>query len=83
MVALVSRSGSARDASWSAVRAAVATANALAFAWGVPAVTLPVDGAETNSEIGRLASVALRKAGKRARARAIYDGEPNITQPKK
>jgi hypothetical protein len=83
VIALVSRPGAVRDASWSAVRAAVATANALAFAWGVSAATLPIEGDESESEIARLATTTLRQAGKRARATAAYDGEPNITKPRK
>ncbi|MEA3248734.1 MAG: hypothetical protein U9Q03_00050 [Patescibacteria group bacterium] len=71
-----------RDMSWSTVRAAVSMANGLAFAWGVPAVRISGEGEDDDDLVGE-ASDRLRKADPDSRVSATYDGEPNITKPKK
>jgi hypothetical protein len=80
VVAALSAPGASRDVSWSGVRAAVASANALAFAWGVSAATVFLTGAETDAEAAALVRAAARSA--KGKARASYSGEPNITAPK-
>lgn len=82
VLAALSAPGSVRDASWSAVRGAVAAANALSFAWGVPATTALLRGDEPEDVVAAIARVAAKRAGKGSRASAVYDGEPHITKPK-
>lgn len=82
-----------RNMSWSTVRAAVALANALAFAWGVPAVSViagegtegaeAVEGEEENVILSKRSIEALKEVPVDARVSATYDGEPNITRPKR
>jgi hypothetical protein len=72
--------GSPERLSWSTVRAAVSMANSLAFAWGVPAVRVP---ALTDDELVARASEVIAAAEATDRVSAFYDGEPNITKPKK
>lgn len=69
------------DVSWSTVRAAVAVANALAFAWGVPAAGLMVDGLDEPS-LAAAVRAAAKSAKPDARLSAKYNGEPNITKAK-
>lgn len=71
-----------RNASWSAVRAGVAAGNALAFAWGVPAVSVAVRGDETPADIAQMVRDAAKKSVGRSRVLPLYDGEPTITKPK-
>ncbi len=71
-----------RDVSWSAVRAGVATANALAFAWSVPSVAVRVRGDESRSALAELARAVVKKAKKGHWVTAAYFGEPNITTAK-
>ncbi len=72
-----------RDVSWSTVRAGVAMANGLAFAWGVPSVAVVVTGAESPDELAAAARVAAKKAKKDVWVSATYSGEPTITVAKK
>ena len=84
-----------RNMSWSTVRAAVALTNALAFAWGVPAVAVrageessapsapSVPPAPVNDiSFASLAEKAIAGAESDAKVSATYDGEPNITKAK-
>jgi hypothetical protein len=76
--------GAARLSSWSTMRAAVAEANALAFAWNVPVAEVAVRGDESDHELvaaAREAGSGQRAAGKRW-ALPRYGGEPTITSPK-
>ena len=71
-----------QHASWSTMRAAVAAANALAFAWNVPVCEVPVSGEESDH---LLAAEALGAAGMAEAGRwayPAYGGEPTITAPK-
>jgi hypothetical protein len=79
----LSAKGFARDVSWSTVRAGVAMANGLAFAWGVPSVAVGVTGAESQDELAVAARVAAKKAKKGVWVSATYSGEPTITKAKK
>lgn len=79
---VVTAGATARDVSWSGVRAAIATANALAFAWGVPATTATVTGDESDAETATLVRIATKRAKKGGRAHATYNGEPTITKAK-
>lgn len=72
-----------RDASWSANRAAVAAGNAIAFAWGVPVTMLDVRGDETPRALLPMIRSAATSAVRGVHVRPAYDGEPNITTPKK
>jgi hypothetical protein len=72
-----------RDVSWSGIRAGVATANALAFAWGVPVAGVLVSGDESKDELARRVRAAAESAKKGIWVAAAYDGEPNITVAKK
>ncbi len=74
--------GSGRDASWSVIRAAVATGNALAFAKHVPVVDLALSGNETKDDLAARIRGAAKRAKKRRWIKAAYDGEPNITKAK-
>ncbi|OIO51784.1 hypothetical protein COY93_00995 [Candidatus Uhrbacteria bacterium CG_4_10_14_0_8_um_filter_58_22] len=65
---------------WSSVRGAVALANALAFAHGVPAVR--IDSADDDDVLAESADAAVVSAVPQATVRADYDGQPNITRPK-
>lgn len=79
----LSAKGVVRDVSWSTVRAGVAMANGLAFAWGIPSVAVGVTGAETQDELATAARVAAKKAKKGVWVSATYSGEPTITTAKK
>ncbi len=72
-----------RNVSWSTVRAGVAAANALAFAWNVGATDVPVDGDESREtlEAKVRAACAGAKPGE-GWASALYSGEPTITKAK-
>lgn len=72
----------APDVSWSTVRTAVAMANALAFAWDVPAVGMNPDGLDDEALLKAIAAAA-KKARRGARLAARYSGEPHITKPRK
>jgi hypothetical protein len=80
VVAAVWPNGGA-DVSWSTARTAVAVANALAFAWGVPAVGLEVEGLG-RVELAAAIRSAAKDAGADARLSVSYSGDPNITAPK-
>ena len=68
-------------ASWSTVRAAVAMVNGLAFAWGVPAASIEINGQESKSELEeKIRSIKLVPG---FWVKATYSGEPNITKPKR
>lgn len=71
-----------RDVSWSTVRAAIAAANALAFAWRVPIVPVPVRGDETREAVEALVRTAAKGAKVGTWASALYSGEPTITKAK-
>lgn len=71
-----------RDVSWSTVRAAIAAANALAFAWRVPIVPVPVCGDEPRTAIESLVRAAAKGAKIGTWASARYSGEPTITKAK-
>lgn len=72
-----------RDVSWSTVRAGVAMANALAFAWNVPAAEVRVAGGEPRKALAGLVRKAAKEAKKGRPVGAIYSGEPHITTAKK
>ena len=74
--------GAAERVSWSSVRSAVSAANAIAFAFGVPAVSVALDGTESQDRIAVLVRAAARGAKRGARVSATYDGEPTITVAK-
>jgi hypothetical protein len=82
VVALGDRSAGAEHVSWSTVRAAIATANTLAFAWQVPCVAARVRGTETTDELAVLARQVAVKAPVGNWVQAAYDGEPHITMAK-
>jgi hypothetical protein len=69
-------------ASWSTMRAAVASANGLAFAWNIPVIEVPVgEGFEDDALVAAARNVASRpRAGRWAYP--AYGGEPHITVPK-
>lgn len=69
------------DVSWSTVRTAVSVANALAFAWHVPAVGICVEGLDESS-LAAAVRTAAASAQPDSRLSARYNGEPNITKPK-
>lgn len=71
-----------RDVSWSTVRAAIAAANALAFAWRVPIVPVPVRGDESRAATETLVRAASKGAKIGTWASARYSGEPTITKAK-
>lgn len=71
-----------RDVSWSTVRAAIAAANALAFAWRVPIVPVPVRGDETRADLEARARASAKGAKIGTWASARYSGEPTITKAK-
>jgi len=71
-----------RDVSWSGIRAGIAAANALGFAWGVPVVEVVVRGDERPAESAALVKEAVAVAKKGSHVTPLYDGEPNITTPK-
>ena len=81
-IAVAMLAGHRTDVSWSMVRTSVAMANALAFAWNVPAVTVQLGGDESPEEV--LAAVRQVTVGIKTDARisAKYSGEPTITKPK-
>ncbi|MEY4744928.1 MAG: hypothetical protein RL272_873 [Candidatus Parcubacteria bacterium] len=72
-----------RNVSWSTVRAGVAAANALAFAWNVGVSDILIDGDETHEalEAKIRAACAGMKPGE-GWASALYSGEPTITKAK-
>jgi hypothetical protein len=72
-----------RNVSWSGIRQGIATANALAFAWGVPVCSLEVRGDEARTALREPILTAAKKAKDGVWVRAAYDGEPNITVAKK
>lgn len=72
--------GHDRNATWSSVRATVAAANALAFAWGVPAVG--IEAADDDGALAQRAHDAIAAAARGSRVSAVYDGKPNITTPR-
>lgn len=67
--------------SWSSARTVVTVANALAFAWGVPAVGL---------DVGKISEDDLPEAIRKSvvghvsgdRVHVTYSGDPNISKPK-
>ncbi|HTM68350.1 MAG TPA: hypothetical protein VL426_03555 [Candidatus Binatia bacterium] len=71
-----------RDVSWSAVRAGVAAANALALAWNVPAVAVAVAGDESRLALEDMVRKVAKGAASGAWVPAKYSGEPTITQAK-
>lgn len=71
-----------RDVSWSTVRAGVASANALALAWNVPAIALTVAGDEPKAALEDMVRKAAKGARRGAWVSARYSGEPTITQAK-
>ncbi|MFH2062725.1 MAG: hypothetical protein ABIJ46_01065 [bacterium] len=71
---------SAESMTWSSVRGAVAMANALAFAKGVPAVRIEPD--DSDDRLAEAAVAAVASAEPDAIVSASYDGQPNITKPK-
>jgi tRNA A37 threonylcarbamoyladenosine modification protein TsaB len=75
--------GEKRDVSWSTVRAGVAMANALAFAWGVPAAEIAVAGDDPRAEVEKRVRAAAKKAKRGRWVGAAYSGEPTITKAKK
>ena len=82
---MVELQGEARgQVSWSAMRAAVAAANTLAFAWGVPVLKIVSNGGETREELAAAAREASAKAvpGQQVWLKPAYGGEPHITKPK-
>jgi hypothetical protein len=66
------------EVSWSTVRAVVAVGNALAFAWGVPAVGVNPTGLDEDA-LAKAIRTAVKRAEPEARLSARYSGEPNIT----
>lgn len=70
------------NVSWSTIRAAVAMANTLAFAWNVKVVEVPVSGAETEKELIAAAKAAAEGGKKKVWVKAKYSGEPTITKAK-
>lgn len=72
-----------RNVTWSGIRQGVATANALAFAWGVPVAAVEVHGDESREALADGARLVAAKAKAGEWVRASYSAEPNITQPKK
>jgi len=83
VVAMNAPGANARDVSWSSVRAGIAVANALAFAWGVPVAAIAVNGDEAPEAVVALARDAAAHAEPGVWVSAHYSGEPNITTPKK
>ena len=84
-VVMVELQGEGRgQVSWSAMRSAVATANTLAFAWGIPAMKIAADGGESREELAAAAREAASKAapGQQVWLKPAYGGEPHITKPK-
>ncbi len=72
-----------RNVSWSTVRAGVAAANALAFAWNVGVTDVLVDGDETRQALEAMVFAACaRMAPGEGWASALYSGEPTITKAK-
>lgn len=80
--ALAEGRGTSFRASWSAVRSAVAVTNGLAFAWGVPAVVVLINGNESFEELAKKTRLAATAAKPRSWVKPVYSGEPNITKPK-
>lgn len=72
-----------RRVSWSTVRAAVAAANTLAFAWNIPVVTLRPSDHPDDRHLSALVDKKAFRPKKGEWAAAVYSGEPNITRPKK
>jgi hypothetical protein len=68
--------------SWSGVRSATTLANALAFAWGVPAGDVLAGGEADEAVVGAAVDAAHAHSAAGDRAHSEYDGLPNITAPK-
>ena len=71
-----------RNVSWSGVRQGVATANSLAFAWGLPVAAVQVCGDEPREAVAEMVRKAAEGAKKGEWLSAIYSGEPTITKAK-
>jgi len=69
------------EVSWSTVRAAIAVANALGFAWNVPVAGVLADGLDAK-QLATAIRAAAQHAKPEARLTAHYNGEPNITKAK-
>ncbi|MDD5251008.1 MAG: hypothetical protein PHT12_00065 [Patescibacteria group bacterium] len=83
VVCLPDRAAGAEHVSWSTVRLAVTTANALAFAWRVPVAEVRLGGAKHDAALTKSACRAVSRARLGQWARPFYDGEPNITKSNK
>ena len=83
VAALYDRAAGAPHVPWSVVRAAVAAANTLAFAWNVPVAAIRLSGRESRDEVAALALAAAAKAPPGEWISAVYSGEPNISKAKK
>lgn len=71
-----------RNVSWSGVRQGVATANSLAFAWGVPVTAVRVCGDEPREALAEMVRKAAIGAQPGEWVSAVYSGEPTITKAK-
>ncbi len=70
--------------SWSLVRAGVALANTLAFAWNVPVASLLRPAGVPDGQALAAAAWKLSQGARTGEwAGAVYSGEPNITRSKK
>ncbi len=69
-----------KEVSWSTIREAIAVANALAFAWGVPAIGVPYS--QDEAELLDAIRLATKNASPEAHVTAAYNGEPNVTMKK-
>lgn len=76
-------SGDGLGVTWSGVRALTAAGNALAFAWGVPAVAIEKAGGVDDAELVETVRRAAEDADSGAVLVAEYDGDPSITTPKR
>ncbi len=74
--------GAVRNVSWSGVRQGVATANSLAFAWGVPVAAVGICGDESRQALAEMARRAADGAKLGEWVGAVYSGEPTITKSK-
>jgi hypothetical protein len=72
----------AMPASWSTMRAAVAFANACAFAWRAPAFSVSVSGDEDTAVLIEKVMRGAKTAKYGTWLRSAYGGEPNITKAK-
>ena len=80
VVAAVWPTGAA-DVSWSTARVAVAVANALGFAWGVPSLAHERTGELGLAELSTVVA-DLVASSPPSRIEAVYDGAPNVTAAK-